>query len=146
MDLYQGIEVTGSVRVIDPLTLTAGVIWLDATYDRLSSTSAALEGNRIAGASEYQVVLQAVLQIPAVEGLELFGGIRYFGDFYQNNVNTIELPSYTLTNLGIGYSTVILDRPVSFHAQVNNLTDELYWSTNGLGAPRTYSLSAKIEW
>jgi len=146
VDLYQGIEVTGSVRVIDPLTLTAGVIWLDATYDRLSSTSAALEGNRIAGASEYQVVLQAVLQIPAVEGLELFGGIRYFGDFYQNNANTIELPSYTLTNLGIGYSTVILDRPVSFHAQVNNLTDELYWSTNGLGSPRTYSLSAKIEW
>jgi iron complex outermembrane recepter protein len=134
------------VRVIDPLTLTAGFIWLDATYDQLSTTAAANEGNRIAGSSEYQAVLQAVLQVPAVKGLEVFGGIRYFGDCYQNNTNTLELPSYTLTNLGVGYSTVIFERPVSFHAQVNNLTDELYWGVNGLGAPRTYALSAKIEW
>lgn len=146
VNLYEGVEVSGQVRVLDPLTLSAGVIWLDATYDQLSTSSVALEGNRIAGASEYEAVLQAVCQIPAIDGLEVFGGIRYFGDAYYNNANTLKIPSYTLVNLGVGYATTILDRHVSFHAQVNNLADELYWTTSGLGAPRTYALSAKIEW
>ncbi|MFT3989805.1 MAG: TonB-dependent receptor [Luteolibacter sp.] len=146
IDLYQGIEATGSVKITDDFTLTLGGIWLDATYDQLSDTSAAIEGNRIAGTSRYQAILQASYKVPAIEGLEFHIGGRYYGDCYYNNANTLKFPDYTLFNAGFGYSTRIYNHPVTFQGEIKNLTDKEYWYYGGAGEPRVFALSMKTEW
>ncbi|MGC4071949.1 MAG: TonB-dependent receptor [Nibricoccus sp.] len=146
INLYEGVELNASVKAAKDLTLSAGFIWMEATYEKLSTTSANLEGKRIAGSSEKQAVLQAIYNVPFLKGLEVHGGVRYFGDCYYNNTNAMLIPSYTLANAGFGYSTMVFAQPVVFRAEVNNLTDKEHWMSAGLGQPRTFAVSAKINW
>jgi iron complex outermembrane receptor protein len=146
INLYEGAEVNASVKATDDLSFSAGFIWMDAKYDRLSTASANLEGKRIAGSSERQAVAQVTYDVPQVPGLEIHAGVRYFGDCYYNNANTLLVPAYTLGNAGAGYSTTLLGRPVVFRAEVNNVTAKKHWTSAGLGGPRTFAVSAKIIW
>jgi iron complex outermembrane recepter protein len=81
-----------------------------------------------------------------VTGLEVHAGVRYFGDCYYNNTNTLLIPAYTLANAGFGYATVLFERPMVFRAEVNNLTDKEHWTSAGVGGPRTFAVSAKVTW
>ena len=146
INLYEGVELNAAVKATKSLMLSAGFIWLDAKYDKLSSSSAGLEGNRISGAAERQAVVQATYAIPGVEGLEIHGGVRYFGDCYYNNLNTLLVPAYALANAGVGYRTTVFAQPVVFRAEVNNLANKKHWTSAGLGGPRTFAVSAKVTW
>jgi iron complex outermembrane recepter protein len=144
--LYEGVDLSLGCKVTPNLTLTGGLVRLDATYDQLSPANAGIEGNRIAGSSEWQAVLGASCKIASLPGLEVHAAVRRFGDFYFNDGNTLKFPAYTLANLGTSYATRLLDHPVILRADVSNLTNEKYWSNAGLGPPVTYALSAQVEW
>ncbi|MFT4176076.1 MAG: TonB-dependent receptor [Luteolibacter sp.] len=143
--LYQGIEAQGAVKVTRDLTLSAGAMWLDPTYDKLSDAQSDFEGNRVTGASRVQAVLQASYAIPTVQGLEVHTGVRYYGDTYFDQENTLEFPDYTLLNLGASYATRIYDCPTTFRADISNLTNKKYWSNAGIGTPISAAVSVKVE-
>ncbi|MFT3991774.1 MAG: TonB-dependent receptor [Luteolibacter sp.] len=143
--LYQGIEATGAVKVTRDLTLSAGAMWMDPTYDKLSDDQSDLEGNRIAGASRVQAVAQVSYAVPVVHGLEVHTGVRYYGDTYFSQKNTLEFPDYTLVNLGASYATRIYNCPTTFRADISNLTNKKYWSNAGIGAPISAAVSVKVE-
>lgn len=144
--LYQGLDLSAGVRLASDLTLTGGVLWLDATYDQLSPSNATIEGHRTTGSSRIQAVVQAAYQIRALPGLELHAGVRRFGDSYYDEANTLLLPDYTLVNAGAGYTTRVFSRPLTCRFDVSNLTDKKYWSNAGLGTPITVAFSAKLVW
>ncbi len=60
-------------------------------------------------------------------GLQIGGGVRYFGKSWADAENTLRIPSYTLYDAMLGYdmSRVGLDG-VGVRLNLNNLTDEKY--------------------
>lgn len=75
----------------------------------------------------------------------------YVSEQYLNTDNSLELPDYTILDLGAKYATKIGGVNTTFRANVNNLTDEKYWSgvfgSNYaiLGAGRTYKLGVTFD-
>jgi iron complex outermembrane recepter protein len=143
--LYQGIEAQGSVKVTEDFTLSAGAMWMDPTYDKLSPESADIEGNQVSGASRIQAVVQASYAVPMVTGLEIHAGTRYYGSNYYDDANSLKLPDYTLVNAGASYTTTLRDHTTIFRADINNLTNKKYWSNAGIGTPISAALSVKVE-
>jgi iron complex outermembrane receptor protein len=143
--LYEGVELSGDVRLTDALTVGGGVTWLDPTYDKLSPDSAAQQGNRTAGAARWQGVLHADYSIPQVDGLSVYALARYYGDVYYDADNTLKLPDYTLVNAGVGYRMQLDGHPVTWRAGVENLANKKYWSNAGVGLPRTFAVSVRFD-
>ena len=68
----------------------------------------------------------------------------------MNADNSLSVPGRTIYDLGARYSTAVAGHPVVLRAAVNNVTNKAYWAmpqwTNlGLGAPRTFLLSATVD-
>lgn len=142
---YDGVEVSADVQVATGLRLGGGVTWLDTEYDKLSPSNAANKGNRVAGASRVSGVIHADYDVAALEGLSLYAGARYYGDVWYDAANTLKLPGYTLVNAGAGYRTAFNGHAVTFRLSIENLTDKGYWSTAGLGVPRSYAASVRFD-
>ncbi len=51
---------------------------------------------------------------------------NYVSEQYLNTDNSLELPDYTILDLGATYATKIGGVNTTFRANVNNLTDEKY--------------------
>ncbi|MNV70198.1 Ferrichrome receptor FcuA precursor [compost metagenome] len=56
----------------------------------------------------------------------------------------------TTYDVGARYATKVADRPVMLRASITNLTNKAYWgmpqlSSLALGAPRTFMLSASMD-
>ncbi|WP_445115291.1 TonB-dependent receptor [Acinetobacter sp. WZC-1] len=82
--------------------------------------------------------------------LTLSGNINAVSRQYINAENTLSVPGRTLLDVGARYSTKVANHPVTFRANIYNLTNKAYWAqpqlTNlALGAPRTYMLSASYD-
>ncbi|KAA8732474.1 TonB-dependent receptor [Acinetobacter qingfengensis] len=143
---YQGIELIGGYKFSPDLNINAGLLLADPTLEKLTSGNEALQGNRPAGTSKIQAVLQTNWTVPYWQGVSIHSDIRYFGNNYYNDKNSLLLPSYTLVNLGGAYKTRISNTPVTFRADINNLFNKKYWMNSGVGEPLTLALSAKIDW
>ena len=58
------------------------------------------------------------------------------------------MPGRTVYDVGARYRATVAVTPVTLRANVLNLTNKAYWAGglgNGLGAPRTFLLSASVE-
>ena len=87
---------------------------------------------------------------PVVNGLTLTANASSVSKQYINADNSLSIPGYTIFDAGARYTTRVASRPVTLRANISNLTDKDYWglpltSSLGLGAPRTYELSATID-
>jgi iron complex outermembrane receptor protein len=143
---YRGIEATGAWRATRDVELGLGVIYLDASLDKLSPENAGLEGNTPANAPKWQVVGNTAYTVPGVKGLKLHGGWRYFGATWTNDANTLQVPGRHVLNAGFSYDFPLQGLAWTLHANVHNLLDEKYWASGGWGAgnvgeARNYSLS-----
>jgi iron complex outermembrane receptor protein len=88
---------------------------------------------------------------PHVGGLpiDLGVGVRYIGDRYGNNSNTLVLKKYAVVDL---YAIYHVTPNFSISARVLNVFDKAYaqWADINypseviLGAPRTYQLEARV--
>jgi iron complex outermembrane receptor protein len=82
--------------------------------------------------------------------IDLGFGVRYVGDRYGNNSDTLTLKKYTLVNL---YASYHVTPYFSVSAHIYNLFDKAYaqWadvfypSEVILGPPTTYQLSANLQ-
>ncbi|MBP0597152.1 TonB-dependent receptor [Herbaspirillum sp. LeCh32-8] len=144
---YQGLDLAGRYDFTPALSLSGGLMWLDAKYKQ---TTAAMEGKSVTGAPHFQATAAVRYRVPQLTGLTLNAGGRYVGRSTLNTTTGLELPSYYVFDAGALYRTRLGGKDVTFNAQIQNLTDNRYWVYNGTnyifaGAPRTLSLNARVE-
>lgn len=86
-----------------------------------------------------------------LRGLKLGGGIVGASQSQGTNNNDFQLPGYVTLNLMASYGMKVVGKQVNLQLNANNLLDKTYYQgTNtgsmiGLGAPRTFMGSIKVE-
>jgi len=88
--------------------------------------------------------------VPVVQGLTLTANATSVSKQYISADNSLSVGGRTTYDVGARYATRVADRPVVLRAAINNLTNKAYWgmpqlSSLALGAPRTFMLSASME-
>lgn len=145
----RGIELSTAGQLTEDLSLTANLAYIDAEY--VKSGTASQVGNTVIGTPDFTAGLGMDYKIPVVDGLSVNARASYVSEQYLNTDNSLELPDYTILDLGAKYATKIGGVNTTFRANVNNLTDEKYWSgvfgSNYaiLGAGRTYKLGVTFD-
>lgn len=116
-------EPTKGTRVL------GGVMYLDAKYTSDSRKGAAnVEGNRYAGAPKWSAVLGVEQDIKGVKGLTLTSRVKYVGEAYANDANTLRTPGFVIWDLGARYAWKSGNTPMTFRADVYNVFDKTYWN------------------
>ena len=73
---------------------------------------------------------------------------------YQAFQCKLRVPGWNRLDLGVRYLTEVQGRLVTLRARVDNATNRNYWASSGgypgagylvVGAPRTFSLSASVD-
>lgn len=86
-----------------------------------------------------------------LRGLKLGGGIVGASQSQGTNNNDFQLPGYVTMNLMASYGMKVVGKQITLQLNANNLLDKTYYQgTNtgsmiGLGAPRTFMGSIKVE-
>jgi len=98
--------------------------------------------------------LQAKLGVewdaPPVPGLTLTANATVASKQYINEDNSLSVPGRSVFDLGARYATRAAGRPLTVRASVSNVGNKAYWAlpqwtSLGLGAPRTFMLSATTD-
>ena len=145
----KGIEYGFSGNVIDDLTIWGNLAYIDVEYTKATNT--ATVGKTVEGQPEFTAGLGAEYRLPFTEGLSLNVRGTYVDSQYLNNTNTLELPDYTLFDVGAKFTTKIGGVDTTFRANVDNVTDEKYWAgvfQSGfatVGTGRTYKLGVTFD-
>lgn len=136
------------------LRLMGGVSYTQAVLTK--ALVAANEGNQVTGVPKIIGKLGAEYDLEMVPGLTLTAGTNYVGSRYVTDDHRMELPSYTVFDVGGRYTTRVMSKPVTLRANVENVANRAYWLgsysggdgsglSGGLGAPRTLQLSASVD-
>lgn len=142
---HQGIEFTVIGKVTERLTLIGGFTQLDAQVKK-QKQNPALEGKRPAQVAETMAKLRAEYEVPGLPALTLLAGVNYTGNRYSDQTNIDKLPEYTLLDAGARYTTNIAQYPLTLRFEINNLTDEQYWSNaSQTGMPLAAVFSVSLE-
>jgi len=145
---YRGLELTGSGKLFEDLTLVGGVTFIDAEVVKTSNRN--YVGKRPQYAPKTIAKLYAEYDLPFLDGLTLTGGINYFGTVMANQSNSVELPAYTVGDLGLRYIVDIKGVATTFRLNASNITNQAYWVGNSgsavyLGEPRNIMLTAEFS-
>jgi iron complex outermembrane recepter protein len=142
----QGVEFGIGLRPNAQWEMDVNIAKVDAEYDDYYTASTSYNGNIPAFVPEY--VANFGLRYMPTEKLGIGTWVRYVDTVYGNDVNTIELPSYTTVDLNFNYKVT---KQIKLGAVVKNLTDEFYATrtrsdTSAIIAdPRTYEVSASFK-
>ena len=145
----KGVEYGFSGNIIDDLIVWGNLAYIDVKYEK--NTTANIVGNSVEGQPEFTAGLGLEYHLPQVEGFSVNTRVNYVDSQYLNNSNTLELPNYTLLDVGAKYTTNIGGVDTTFRANVDNVTDEKYWAgvfNSGfttLGSGRTYKLGVSFD-
>lgn len=151
-DRHQGLELNAFGTPTRSLKVLGGVTFLNAVQER--TAGGATNGRKVIGVPDVQGNLGVEFAVPGVTGLALDSQLVHTGRFYANAANTQRVPGWTRVDAGARYLTEVSGRLLTLRARVNNLFDRAYWASAGgypgsgylvLGAPRTVSLSASVE-
>jgi iron complex outermembrane receptor protein len=143
-EIHQGIELGITGKVTDNLTIIAGGTLIDLSVEKVEDK--ALEGKKPINAASKMAKLYSEYEISQIKGLAITGGAYYTGKSYGDRANKDVLPSYTLYDAGLRYKTKLDKYPTTFNLNIQNLTDEVYWTRNNmLGDPRSVAMSMKLE-
>ena len=97
------------------------------------------------------------LMYKPTDALQVTGRLTYTGAALIRNTNSydgqggsISIGGQTLVDLGVSWDTHFGRQPVTLSAWCYNLFDKDYWyaagnNNIGLGAPRTYAISAQFK-
>ncbi|MFX5295611.1 TonB-dependent ferric acinetobactin receptor BauA [Acinetobacter baumannii] len=145
----RGIEWSFFGSPIEHVRLMGGFTYLDPELTK--TKSGGNDGHTAVAVPKNQAKLGAEWDTQVAQGtLTLSGNINAVSKQYINAENTLSVPGRTLLDVGARYSTKVEDHPVTFRANIYNLTNKAYWAqpqlTNlALGAPRTYMLSVSYD-
>jgi iron complex outermembrane receptor protein len=148
----RGVEVSAFGELQRGLRVLGGLTLLDA--EMIKSGTPANDGKDAIGVPDTMVNLGIEWDVPGIRGLSLNGRAVYTSSQFADGANTLELPSWTRFDLGARYLTTVGNKLVTWRARIDNVADRDYWASAGgypgsnylvLGAPRTFVLSASIE-
>ena len=142
----RGLEVGFFGEPMRGLRLLGGIAYTDA---KLTKTAGGVNQGRSATAlPKWQGKLGVEWDVPALQGLTLTGNALSMSRQYINANNSLWVPGRTVFDLGARYALRVADRPVTLRATVQNVANKAYWAgalTSGTGAPRTFLLSATVD-
>ncbi|MET3119054.1 iron complex outermembrane receptor protein [Undibacterium sp. GrIS 1.8] len=144
---YQGLEFNSVVQAAKNLSIEGGIMLLDAT---LQNAAPGYSGKLAVGAPRRQASLQMTWRPEVLPGLALHAGTQYLGELPMDAANVNTLPAYELFDAGLNYRTRIGKQFLSLRANVSNIANRKYWTYYqenylNVGAPRTVSLSARVD-
>lgn len=144
----QGVEWGFFGEPMRGLRLMGGVAYIDPKVTK--TAIAANEGKQATGIPKLQGKLGVEWDVPAVQGLTLTANATAVSKQYISADNSLSVAGRTTYDVGARYATKVADRPIVLRAAVNNLTNKAYWgmpqlSSLALGAPRTFMLSASMD-
>ncbi|NVK62311.1 MAG: TonB-dependent receptor, partial [Rhodobacteraceae bacterium] len=145
----RGIELEGKVALNERLNMTAAYSYWDAEI--LEDGTSGNDGNRPARVPEQIASLWADYTIPGAGrrgDLTLGLGVRFVGQTWGDDANTVDVDSYTLVDAALGYA---LTDDIDLTMNVSNLFDKEYVTTNYYGTEyygdsRTIRASLKYKW
>ncbi|HDS1818141.1 TPA: TonB-dependent siderophore receptor [Pseudomonas putida] len=144
----RGVEWSFFGAPLADVRLMGGIAYVDP---KVTKTEDALYKGKTATAyPKLQGKLGVEWDTPGLDGLTLTGNATSLSRQYINEDNSLSIPGYTIFDIGARFATQVANRPVTLRANVSNLTDKNYWgvpltASLGLGAPRTYELSATVD-
>lgn len=147
---YQGLELTFNGQLAKKLSVTGGLLYLDA--EREKTQGGKKDGYFVTGVSKWSGVLG--LEFKPTDDWGIVGRAIWNDKAFVEDTNSkgkYEIPSHVTFDLGVNYRTKINQVPVKLSAMCYNLTDKDYWmgrggsSTFGLSMPRTFMLSAQFD-
>lgn len=148
----RGIELSAFGEPAQGIRLLGGVTLLDAELTKTQNGTN--DGNDPIGVPKVQANIGGEWDVPGVNGLSLNSRVIYTSSQYVNNENNLEIPSWTRLDLGARYGFKVEERDVTLRARLDNVTGRDYWASSGgypgsnylvLGAPRTFSVSASVD-
>lgn len=153
--MVRGVELGASGMITPDWQVTAGFTWQDSEVKEGTTTgNNPTQGAQLQWTPKLAFTSWTTYRFPS--GLTIGGGARYTDSVFRNagaaqatQANLAEAPSYWVIDAMAGYD---VNERVALQLNVQNLTDEFYFSSvnNGgsrftLGAPRTVLLSARVK-
>lgn len=142
---FRGLELALKARIATPWMVGASALFLNSKNIEAADD---ILGLRAAGAPREQFTLYTEYQIPTTNWT-LTAGMQHYGSRPIDAANTVSLPSYTLLDAGLRYTTKLGGTLSTWRLNIDNLTDKAYWQTSSSyltqGAPRTVKLSAQFD-
>jgi iron complex outermembrane recepter protein len=144
----RGVELFGFGEPVHGVRVLGGVTWIDAKLTRTAGGQ--YDGNHAVGAPNLQANVGAEWDTPFLPGVTVSGRMIYTGETYVSQNNAQRVPSWTRFDIGARYATHAFGRPVTLRANVTNLFNRYYWSSNPTGylisgMPRTFWLSLSTD-
>jgi iron complex outermembrane receptor protein len=145
----RGIELSAYGSPADGVRLYSGLTWIEAKLTETSNP--ATQGNTAVGVPRLQGSVNAEWDLPSMRDMTLIGTVFYTGSQFVDQTNERELSASTVVDLGARYRSLIGGKKVVWRATLRNATGKDYWagaSTWGTliqGAPRTFLLSATVD-
>lgn len=148
----RGIELSVFGEPAQGVRLLGGLTLLDAELTKTQNGTN--DGNEPIGVPKIQANIGGEWDVPGVNGLSLNSRVIYTDKQYVNNENSLDIPSWTRLDLGARYGFKVEERDVTLRARLDNVTGRDYWASSGgypgsnylvLGAPRTFSVSASVD-
>lgn len=134
--LMQGVRLMGGIAYSDPRVMKAAI--------------AANEGKQAIGLPKWQAKLGVEWDMPALQGLTLTANATTASKQYLSADNSLSVPGRTVFDVGARYATKVAGNPLTLRAAITNVTNKSYWAkphytSLALGAPRTFMLSASMD-
>lgn len=127
----RGVELEARLNPLENVNVLASYTYMDVEYskDYIGTAGINNRGNTPNAVARNMASLWTdyTFDQGLIAGLQIGGGVRYFGKSWADAENTLRIPSYTLYDAMLGYdmSRVGLDG-VGVRLNLNNLTDEKY--------------------
>ena len=121
----QGVELVGRVDVTERLNVSANYTWTDA-----KSASGATDGKRLTRRPEHMANFAA--DYAFAFGLKTGVAVRYVGETFNNDTNTVKVDAYTLVDLRASYP---INDTLEVYGRIENAFDEEYQTVLNYGAP-----------
>jgi len=145
--IYQGLELNANARVARDWNLLGGLLFLDPHAE----TDSDVDGKRLPGAARFIGTAYAEYALPGMQGLVLSGGGRYVSKraFEADNAHFVD--AYYTLDIGARYTTSVSGRKTVLRFNIDNLTNQKYWSPSWdgfiltQGAPITVKANATVS-
>lgn len=144
----RGVEWSFFGSPTEGVRLIGGVAYSDAEVTKAAVETN--EGQQAVGLPQWQGKLGMEWDTPVLPGLTLTANATSASKQYLNADNSMSIPGRTVFDLGAQHLSVVSGHPLTLRATVTNVGNKNYWANPhytslAVGAPRTLSLSASVD-